>query len=98
MRTLIITILVFGATALSVQAQPGDADGTDREKMRQRMQERMRQLDANGDGSISKTEFMALAEQRFAKLDTNGDGQISKEERAAIAEKVRQRQGAGLLP
>jgi hypothetical protein len=37
-------------------------------------------MDTNGDGFISKDEYMAAAEARFKKLDANGDGKISKEE------------------
>jgi Ca2+-binding EF-hand superfamily protein len=49
-------------------------------------------LDKNGDGKISKEEFMASpsaqkdsgkAESRFKALDTNNDGFLSKEEYAA---------------
>ena len=48
------------------------------------------QLDANGDGQISKTEFenalgaggtnIANADNVFSKMDTNGDGNISLDE------------------
>lgn len=37
-------------------------------------------LDANGDGLVSKDEFLAAARQRFAKMDANGDGFISADE------------------
>ncbi|WEJ99885.1 MAG: EF-hand domain-containing protein [Candidatus Sphingomonas phytovorans] len=36
--------------------------------------------DTDRDGTISRAEFMARAEQRFAKLDANGDGQLSGDE------------------
>jgi len=39
-----------------------------------------RRLDTNGDGMVSRNEFLAAARQRFAKLDTNGDGFISADE------------------
>jgi EF hand len=39
------------------------------------------QIDTDGDGKVSKTEFLAMAETRFAKMDKNGDGFITKEER-----------------
>jgi Ca2+-binding EF-hand superfamily protein len=44
-------------------------------------------LDTDGDGSVSKEEFLRVHEERFTKMDTNGDGVISKEEiEAAKAE------------
>jgi len=39
-----------------------------------------KRLDANGDGMVSRDEFLAAAKQRFAKLDKNGDGFISADE------------------
>lgn len=45
--------------------------------------------DTNGDGMISKDEFMAKAEERFATMDANGDGKIEREEAKAAHEKKR---------
>ena len=39
-----------------------------------------RRLDTNGDGRVSKDEFLATAKARFAKLDKNGDGFLSADE------------------
>jgi len=39
-----------------------------------------KRLDANGDGAVSRDEFLAAARQRFAKMDANGDGFISADE------------------
>lgn len=36
--------------------------------------------DINGDGVISKAEFLKHAEEKFAKMDADGDGVLSKEE------------------
>ena len=41
---------------------------------------KMKMMDTDGDGSISKDEFMAHAEKKFAKKDKNGDGILSAEE------------------
>ena len=33
--------------------------------------------DTNGDGRVTKAEFMALAERRFTEMDANGDAKVS---------------------
>lgn len=51
-------------------------------------QDRFNQMDANGDGTISKQEFLnnapsnayASPEQIFSSLDTNSDDELTKEE------------------
>jgi hypothetical protein len=47
--------------------------------------------DANGDGMMSKEEFMAFHEKRFTEMDTNGDGQISADEAKAKAKEWREK-------
>lgn len=44
----------------------------------------MNKMDSNGDGAISKDEFMAHAEKKFSKKDKNGDGVISEEEKKGM--------------
>lgn len=39
-----------------------------------------KRLDTNGDGMVSKDEFLAAARERFAKLDRNGDGFLTVDE------------------
>lgn len=50
--------------------------------------------DTDGDGVISKEEFMQKhmkrGEKMFGKLDADGDGQISAEERKAAREKFKE--------
>ncbi|WP_238560218.1 EF-hand domain-containing protein [Sphingomonas sp. Mn802worker] len=53
---------------------------------------RMLAADTDGDGKVSKAEFLAAAtkgkgdpERRFAKLDRNGDGFIDRQEIAAMS-------------
>ena len=52
-------------------------------------EEMFKKMDTNGDGSVSKDEFMAgprakqdpaKAEERFKELDKNNDGKLSPEE------------------
>ena len=41
---------------------------------------KMKKMDTDGDGTISKDEFMAHAEKKFSKKDANGDGVLSADE------------------
>ena len=45
---------------------------------------KMKKMDTDGDGAVSKDEFMAHAEKKFAKKDKNGDGVISADEMKAM--------------
>ena len=52
------------------------------------------QVDTNGDGSISKAEYLAHSEKKFTEKDLDGDGEISPEEakkhREAKREKMKE--------
>ncbi len=50
-----------------------------------------KETDTNGDGQMSKDEFMAFHEKRFAEMDGDGDGQISGEEAKAKAQEWREK-------
>lgn len=50
-----------------------------------------KETDTNGDGMMSKAEFMAFHEKRFTEMDTNGDGQISPDEAKAKAKEWREK-------
>ncbi|MCD8497515.1 MAG: hypothetical protein LRZ85_05205 [Alphaproteobacteria bacterium] len=49
------------------------------------------ETDTDGDGMMSKDEFMAFHEKRFAEMDGNGDGKISTEEAKAKAQEWREK-------
>ncbi|MCB1537872.1 MAG: EF-hand domain-containing protein [Rhodospirillales bacterium] len=51
--------------------------------------EKMLNADTNGDGMLSKAEFMAVQEKRFDEMDANKDGQVSKDEMKAYRETMR---------
>jgi hypothetical protein len=42
----------------------------------------MRRMDANGDGKVTKEEFMQGHDAMFDAMDTNGDGVIDADERS----------------
>ncbi len=54
------------------------ADGHGDKKMCK--MKKMKKMDADGDGVVSKDEFMAHAEKKFSRKDKDGDGVISAEE------------------
>ncbi|MFH1022834.1 MAG: EF-hand domain-containing protein [Planctomycetota bacterium] len=85
--------------ASSSGSRTGQADPS---AMRQRMQEAMfKQLDADGNGSISKDEFAAMKEKMppvtsasadgdiFTQADSDGDGALSRTEWAGLGDKMR---------
>lgn len=49
----------------------------------------MARMDANGDGKITKDEFMQGHEAMFHKIDQNGDGVIDQAERDAHMKKMK---------
>jgi len=48
----------------------------------------MARMDADGDGKVTREEFMKGHEAMFDKIDTNGDGVIDSAERAAQMSKM----------
>lgn len=68
----------IGGVAIAGQAGPRPGGG-------------MMRADTDGNGRISRQEFLARADARFARLDTNGNGVISADEFAARAEANRER-------
>ena len=48
----------------------------------------MGRMDADGDGNVTREEFMKGHEAMFDKIDTNGDGVIDPAERAAHMSKM----------
>jgi hypothetical protein len=78
-------ILMLGIAALVMNAAPAFAEekaagDTPSPHHKSNM---MKEIDADGDGSVSKAEFLAFHEKRFGEMDTNSDGKISKEEHEA---------------
>lgn len=55
------------------------------------------EIDADGDGQVTRAEFDAMAKARFAAADSDGDGFISREEMAQSAESRRADRVARML-
>lgn len=94
-----LTVMAASIALVSVtaaHAQTPAANSAQRGQRLERLEDEMfKRMDTNGDGVISKQEFMDQAEKRFKRLDANGDGQITREELENAAQNMRQRGGAG---
>lgn len=85
----ITSILAVLALSVSLNAAEGDAKKPEGEKKKANPEEAFKKLDKDGNGSISKEEFMASpqakkdeakAGEAFGRKDKNSDGSLSKEE------------------
>lgn len=85
----ITSILAILALAATVNAAEGDKKPAEGAKKKGNPEEMFKKLDKDGNGSVSKDEFMASpgakkdeakAGERFTKMDKNSDGSLSKEE------------------
>ena len=78
------------ATMSALIAAQGQASGTSITSASSSLQDLFSQIDGNGDGQLSKSEFesalgaggtnVAQADDVFNKLDSNGDGSVSFDE------------------
>ena len=90
----LISALVCPLLAVVCLGSSPDAHAEDGAK-KDKAKERFEQLDADGDGALSRKEFLADHEGkdkakralRFKKMDRDGDGQVSKKEWRAAAKK-----------
>jgi|GEM_PF-1190241 len=84
--------VMIGALAMTMGitgiAQADEHKGKDFEKFQHKMFEKM---DTDGNGSISRDEFMAVHEEKFTMMDTNGDGELSMDELKASREKMKEK-------
>ncbi len=83
MKKVIVSLCAIAFIgALSLQAEEKKADGA--EKPKASKEEQFKKADTNGDGFLSKEEFVAAfgkkdaakAEERYKKLDKKGDGKV----------------------
>ena len=70
------------ATVMAQESEPG------MEKMHKGMQ-MLSKMDADGNGEISREEFVQAHEQMFDAMDDNGDGTLDQEEQSAMMERMK---------
>lgn len=82
-------VLGLVACAMALTAAPAlAADDAPDAKQRGGM---FQKHDTNGDGVISKAEFLSHAEERFANMDADGSGDLSKDEMKDARKKMHQK-------
>jgi hypothetical protein len=82
-------ILMLTAAFMMFQSLPVLADDHEGGHEGKPKMERAIKGDTNGDGMISKDEFLSKAQERFGTTDANGDGNIDRDEAKAAHEKRR---------
>jgi Ca2+-binding EF-hand superfamily protein len=70
-----MTVSLLAAGTLALLALPAFANNKD-----ETADVKFKNMDTDGDGKISRTEFASYDQQRFSKMDANGDGVISLNE------------------
>ena len=68
--SVLATVLIVSALGISHAYAGHHGGGKDKMKM----------MDTDGDGAVSKEEFMSHKEERFMKKDANGDGVLTEDE------------------
>ncbi len=90
----ILTVAALGVSMLAFSggAMADDHGEKGKHKRGGKMMEKMfEKSDVNGDGVISKAEFLTQAEKRFSELDADGNGEVTKDEAKAHHEKMREK-------
>lgn len=93
MKSILVAISSMVIAFVVIPSYAGHHGDSSYQKMKgkhqERMAKRLKKIDTDGDGKMSRAEFLAHAEQRFAKMDSDGDGFVTKEEGKAAHKKMR---------
>ncbi len=84
-------LLMFAAAAVALTAPAAFAEDAAKKGPKPGFAGKAEKLDTDGDGFISKQEFLSVHEKRFADMDLNSDGKIGKNELEARREKWKQK-------
>lgn len=88
LTALCALVLSLGLATMALAQTPADTPAEKGEKG-------FKRLDANGDGKVTKEEFLAAAqkqaEARYAKLDVQNKGYLTKEDFLSAREKAVER-------
>lgn len=90
MNRLLVMAFVLAAAVVLMANNPASAqEGTYTQG--ENLSKAYDAMDKNGDGKISKEEYMARYENRFKELDKNADGYLTKEEYQETAAEGKQK-------
>jgi len=91
-RVVLLAISLLTASVVAASAWAAHHEGTGKGK-------RFEKRDTDGDGTVSKAEWMEFSEIRFTETDTDSDGSIRKSEwdakKKAMREQRKQGKAAG---
>ena len=90
--TLLLTGL-FGASAFATAAFAEGDDGRAPPRMEHhgKMQDHLKEMDADGDGKVSETEMTAYRSAKFKQADADGDGTLTQTELVSFHQAEMQR-------
>ena len=91
LRWFLTSLAVFGvAGGAAWAAHHEGGEGKDKERHKRYRAMLFEKADADGNGEISREEWMASAEARFSRADADESGAVTKEEMKAAREKRRE--------
>jgi len=97
--TAIVAVALIGLSMqarMHAQERPAPPRGAEGARDPREM---MKRADTDGDGKVSKAEFMAARtaelEEAFARIDADGDGRIDEAEAGRFGERMRELAGRG---